>query len=82
MQTPTPPAVTLVAGRERALEHRRIVRRFKVTDGEAIGDEIAGGRAGVREPERLEDQVANRRVDRRAGDVSMTRPATLKPALL
>src|SRR5262245_17797386 len=53
--------------RERALQHRRIVRAVQVTDGEAIGDEVSSGRAGVREPERLEDQVANRRVDRSAG---------------
>ena len=55
-------------GRERALERRRIVRAVQVTDGETIGDEVAGGRAGVREPEWLEDQVADRRVDRGAGD--------------
>ena len=55
-------------GRERPLERRRLVRAVQVPDGEAIGDEVAGGRAGVREPERLEHQVANRRVDRRAGD--------------
>src|SRR5262245_38999884 len=30
-------------GRERALQHRRIVRPVQVTNGEAIGDEVAGG---------------------------------------
>src|SRR5262245_66418591 len=46
-------------GRERALQHRRIVHAVQVTDSEAIGDEVAGGRAGVREPERLESPGAN-----------------------
>src|SRR6266545_6545945 len=39
-----------------------------MTDGEAIRDEVAGCRAGMRETERLEDEVANRRVDGSPGD--------------
>ena len=43
-----------------------LVRAVAVTGGEAIDDEVAGGRAGVREPERREHQVADRAIDRRA----------------
>ena len=39
-----------------------------MADGEPVDDEVASGRAGVRQTERLEHQVANRAVDRRAGD--------------
>src|SRR5438094_1087587 len=39
-----------------------------MSDGKTARNEVAGRRAGMRETERFEDQIANRRIDRGAGD--------------
>ena len=53
MHSPTPPAVTLTDGENGRAACRRLVAAIDVAGGEAMDDEVAGGRAGVLEAERL-----------------------------
>src|SRR5881628_2046242 len=46
-------------GNERPLKGRRAPATVEMADGEAVRDEVGGRRAGMRETERLEDEVAN-----------------------